>query len=186
MKWIAYIAFTFFIVILFTAIFLPHGKLKLSKKAALNNHIMTISSSAFRNNDRMPSKYTCDGQNINPPLEFIGVPKDAKSLVLLVEDPDAPGGTYHHWSVYNMAPSTTGIEENSEPTTGTEGMTDFGKAGYGGPCPPSGVHHYHFTLYALDTQLELPDKATFNEIKTSMENHILSQTELVGVYSRVN
>jgi Raf kinase inhibitor-like YbhB/YbcL family protein len=183
MKWIFYIVLTSLIVILGTVIFRPSGTLKLNHKSQNSQTVMTITSSAFANNATIPSKYTCDGDNVNPPLTFSGVPKEAKSLVLLVEDPDAPGGTYHHWSVYNIPPTTSGIAENSKPA-GSEGITDFGTAQYGGPCPPNGSHHYHFKLYALDTMLELSSKATFNEIQNAMTNHAISSSELIGLYSR--
>ena len=158
----------------------------MNRKSASGKEGMTITSTAFKNNDRIPSKYTCDGQGINPPLSFSDIPKEAQSLVLLVEDPDAPGGTYHHWSIYNMPVSTAEISENAKDLPGQQGITDFGTAKYGGPCPPSGSHHYHFKLYALDTMLEVSDKATFNELEVAMQNHILATAELIGLYSRVN
>ena len=113
-----------------------------SQNKVLTESDMKITSSAFQNNAKIPSKYTCDGENVNPPLQFLDVPNDAKSLVLIVDDPDAPSKTWVHWVVYNIGTKTSEVKGNSVPEGGIEGMTDFGKPGYGGPCPPSGVHRY--------------------------------------------
>lgn len=145
---------------------------------------MKITSSAFQNNAKIPSKYTCDGENVNPPLQFLDVPNDAKSLVLIVDDPDAPSKTWVHWVVYNIGTKTSEVKGNSVPEGGIEGMTDFGKPGYGGPCPPSGVHRYFFKLYALDTTLDLPQNATKQMVEEKMKGHILDKAELIGLYSR--
>lgn len=145
---------------------------------------MKILSSAFKNNAEIPSKYTCDGDNVNPPLEFVGIPESAKSLVLIVDDPDAPTNTWIHWVVYSISPKTTNVEKNSIPEGGIEGMTDFGKLGYGGPCPPSGTHRYFFKLYALDTTLNLPQSATKQMIEQKMQGQIIDQAGLIGLYSR--
>lgn len=143
---------------------------------------MVISSPAFENNRDIPAKYTCDGDNVNPPLEISDVPEETKSLLLIVDDPDAPMGTWIHWTVWNINPQTKAIEENSVPQGATEGMTDFGQPGYGGPCPPSGTHRYFFKLYALDTALQLDSSAKVNDLETAMEGHILAQAELIGLY----
>lgn len=140
--------------------------------------------SVFKNNENIPKKYTCDGENINPPLEISGVPEDAKSLVLIVDDPDAPMGTWVHWTMWNIDPKTEKIEENNVPYGAVEGMTSFKKLGYGGPCPPSGVHHYYFKIYAIDTMLALSKKADKLEIEKEINGRILDQAELVGLYSR--
>lgn len=145
---------------------------------------MKISSSAFGNNEKIPKKFTCDGQDLNPPLKFEEVPQNAKSLVLIMDDPDAPGRIFVHWTIWNIPPETREIAENTVPAGAVLGMTDFGKAGYGGPCPPSGTHRYFFKLYALDTTLQLPSSATKAEVEALMSGHILSQTELIGLYSR--
>ena len=146
--------------------------------------IMKLESSVFENNGNIPSKYTCDGENVNPPLEISEVPENTKSLVLIVDDPDAPMGTWVHWTVWNISPKTTEISENSVPEGAVEGITDFGKPGYGGPCPPSGTHRYFFKLYALDTTLDLGSSAKAKDIEKAMEGHILDKAELVGLYSR--
>lgn len=147
---------------------------------------MNISSPVFKNNEPIPPKYTCDGENISPPLQISGAPEGAKSLVIIVDDPDAPGRTFVHWTVWNIDPEIGEIPENSVPKGGKEGMTDFGRPGYGGPCPPSGVHRYFFKLYALDTILDLPEGATKQDIEQAMQNHILAKCELIGLYSRLS
>ena len=145
---------------------------------------MKIASAAFANNSKIPSKYTCDGENVNPPFEFIDIPKKAKSLALIVDDPDAPSRVWVHWVVYNINPTTTKVDENSVLQDGIEGMTDFGKPGYGGPCPPSGTHRYFFKLYALDITLDLPPNATREMLEKTMQGHIIDKAELIGLYSR--
>jgi len=131
---------------------------------------MTLSSPAFPNNGAIPSKYTCDGANVSPPLTIGDVPSGTKSLALTVDDPDAPGGTFTHWLVWKIPPTTTSIGEGEH--IGTEEKSSFGKPGYGGPCPPSGLHHYVFTLYAL------ADEAPPSKGK------VIAQTQLIGTYKR--
>lgn len=145
---------------------------------------MKIESPAFLNNTPIPAKYTCDGENINPRLIISGVPENAKSLVLIVDDPDAPGAVWVHWTVWNIKPETTAIAENSAPKEAVEGITDFGKSGYGGPCPPSGTHRYFFKLYALDITIELEPTAKAKDLEKAMQGHILAQAQLVGLYKR--
>lgn len=145
---------------------------------------MELKSLAFENNENIPAKYTCDGDNINPDLEIRDVPAEAKSLTLIVDDPDAPSGTFVHWVLFNIDPTTKFIDEDSVPDHAIEGETSFAKPGYGGPCPPLGTHHYHFKLYALDTMLELGPEANKLEVEKTMEDHIIAQTELVGLYSK--
>lgn len=169
------------------AFFLLNTKLKetsVSQNRVATKSNMKITSSAFSHNSKIPSKYTCDGENINPPLQFVDVPSSAKSLALIVDDPDAPAKTWVHWVVYNIDPQTSEVKENSIPQGGIEGTTDFGKPGYGGPCPPSGVHRYFFKLYALDSALDLPQKAGKQIVEEKMKEHIIDQTELIGLYSR--
>lgn len=150
---------------------------------------MNIESNAFAYNGKIPAKYTCDGENVNPPLAWSSAPENTKSLVLIMDDPDVPkyireDGLWVHWTLWNIAPEIRTIEENSVPQGAVEGMTTFGKPGYGGPCPPDREHRYFFKLYALDTMLSLPSFATKNELEKAMQNHILAQAELVGVYER--
>ncbi len=141
-----------------------------------------IESSSFKNNEAIPSDYTCDGKNINPALIISGVPANAESLVLIMDDPDSPGGTWVHWTIWNIDPKTKGIPENNVPAGAVEGVTDFGTPGYGGPCPPPGTHRYFFKLYALDIMLDLDTSATARDIQEAMQGHILDSTELIGLY----
>jgi Raf kinase inhibitor-like YbhB/YbcL family protein len=145
---------------------------------------LKISSSAFAHNGSIPSKYTCDGADVSPPLAIESVPPEVKSLVLIVDDPDAPVGTWVHWVVWNISPATKEIKENSVPPGASQGMTDFRKQKYGGPCPPSGTHRYFFKLYALDSLLTLSSNSTKARVEGAMKGHILAQTELIGLYSR--
>lgn len=142
---------------------------------------LSVSSSAFENNKLIPAKYTCDGANVNPPLTIEGVPDGAKSLVLIVDDPDAPMGTFDHWVVWNIPP-TSKIEENAVP--GTEGVNDFRKRSYGGPCPPYGTHRYFFKVYALDTKLDLSPNSRKKDVEKAMQGHVLAKGELIGLYRR--
>lgn len=145
---------------------------------------MRIYSSAFQDNTLIPEKYTCDGQNVNPPLKFENVPAAAKSLALIVDDPDAPRGTWVHWVVWNIDPKTTEIKEHSVPAGAHQGVTDFKRNDYGGPCPPSGTHRYFFKLYALDTMLPLSQRTTKADLEKAMQGHIIEKTETVGLYRR--
>lgn len=145
--------------------------------------VMVLSSSAFENNGIIPSEYTCDGSNISPPLIITNVPKNAQSLALIVEDPDAPIGTVTHWIVWNIPPQKSQFVKG-EKIDFPQGLTIFGTTGYGGPCPPSGTHRYFFKLYALDSMLELSDGSTKENLVQSMNGHILEQATLIGKYSR--
>lgn len=143
---------------------------------------MKIVSPLLKDQGQILPKFTCDGQNITPPLQFVDVPQKTQSLVLIVDDPDAPGGTWVHWVLFNIEPDTTFIDEGK--TAGMDGTNSFGKTGYGGPCPPSGSHRYFFKLYALDTVLMRKDHPTGAEVEQAMEGHILEQASLVGNYKR--
>jgi len=145
---------------------------------------MKITTTAFQEGGNIPSKFTCDGADANPPLRFEGVPAEAKSLALIVDDADAPGGLFTHWLVWNIDPTTTTVEENSAPANGVQGRNDFGKSGYGGPCPPSGTHRYFFKIFALDRQLDLAAGSKRAQLDAQMRGHILAQGELMGRYSR--
>jgi Raf kinase inhibitor-like YbhB/YbcL family protein len=142
-----------------------------------------LTSTAFENNTDIPQQYTCDGGDINPPLIFKNVPRGARSLALTVSDPDAPSGRWSHWVICNIRPNIGQIAENTSP--GTEGLNDFGKDTYGGPCPPGGkLHHYIFHAYALDTILNINNRPTINEVEKAVEGHIIAQTQLVGTYRK--
>lgn len=147
---------------------------------------MKLESPNFNHQGFIPSKYTCDGENVNPELRISEVPEGTASLVLIVNDPDAPGKTFTHWTVWNINPKIKMIAENSVPSGSKEGLTDFGRPGYGGPCPPSGIHHYHFHLFALDTKLDLPSSASEETLREVMAGHILATAELIGLYQRKN
>lgn len=145
---------------------------------------MKITSSVFEEGGDIPSKYTCDAENINPPLSISNVPDNAKSLVLIVDDPDAPMGTWNHLLAWNIDPGTTEIEEGKIPESAVLGKNDFGENEYSGPCPPSGTHRYYFKLYALDTMLDLDSNSGRSELEKAMEGYIVSQASLMGKYSR--
>jgi Raf kinase inhibitor-like YbhB/YbcL family protein len=142
---------------------------------------LIVKSPAFANNGFIPTKYTCDGEDVNPSISIEGIPDGTQSLALIVDDPDAPMGTWDHWIVWNIPPSGK-IEENSVP--GVEGLNDFRKHSYGGPCPPSGTHRYFFKIYALDTKLNLNANTRKKDLEKAMQGHILAKGELVGRYSR--
>lgn len=139
---------------------------------------LKVTSPAFQQGEKIPAKYTCDGENVNPELIIENIPAGTKSLVLVVEDPNAPTGTWVHWVLFNIPP-TNNIKENSVP--GDEGMNDFKKTTYGGPCPPSGSHRYYFRVYALDSMLNL-SFATKADVELEMKEHILAKGELMGKY----
>lgn len=145
---------------------------------------MKLTSSAFENSQYIPSKYTCDGVNVNPPLLIVGAPENTKSLVLIVDDPDAMNGDWTHWTIFNVPPDTKEIKEDGASAGAIEGKTDFRNPGYGGPCPSSGIHHYQFKLYALDAILSLDAMASKKDIEKAMEGRILAQDLLVGLYKR--
>jgi len=142
-----------------------------------------VTSSAFRQAGNIPSKFTCDGDNKNPPLQIAEIPSGAKSLALVVDDPDAPGGLFTHWLVWNISAKADAIAEANAPT-GVQGTNDFGKSGYGGPCPPSGMHRYSFKIFALDRELDLPSGSKRSQLDAAMKGHIVGQGELIGRYSR--
>lgn len=144
---------------------------------------MKLTSSAFKDGGFIPSRYTADGEDISPPLEIDDVPKRTVALALVMDDPDAPMGTWGHWIIWNIPPATGKIEEGKAPQ-GVKGMNDFGKLEYGGPAPPGGTHTYVFKLYALDKKLDLKEGAAKLELEKSMQGHILSQARLKGKYSR--
>ncbi len=145
---------------------------------------MKLSSPAFRHNNPIPASYTCDGRDINPPLAIADVPAGARSLALIVDDPDAPRGTWVHWVLWNIDPATSAIPEHSIPRGASEGLNDFRKQHYGGPCPPSGTHRYFFKLYALDRTLDLGPATSAKSLETAMKGHVLEQQTIIGLYSR--
>jgi len=144
---------------------------------------MKITSSAFQEGANIPSKFTCDGENTSPPLQIADIPSEAKSLALVLDDPDAPSGLFTHWAVWNIPPQTGSVREGSAPK-GAQGANDFGKSGYGGPCPPSGTHRYYFKVFALDRELDLPSGAKRGQLDAAMKGHVVAQGDLIGRYSR--
>lgn len=141
---------------------------------------MEITSTAFDEGGSIPAKYTCDGRDISPPLSWSGVPPGTESLVLIVDDPDAPGGTFIHWVLYDVPPGTEGLGEGE--SAGSAGSNDFGDKGYGGPCPPSGTHRYRFQLFALDSELGLETGASRQRVEDAMEGHMIASDRLTGRY----
>ncbi|OGQ21520.1 MAG: hypothetical protein A3I05_03700 [Deltaproteobacteria bacterium RIFCSPLOWO2_02_FULL_44_10] len=147
---------------------------------------LTLKSNGFDANGLIPQKFTCDGKDISPELEWSGVPAGTKSLALIVDDPDAPMGTWDHWLLFNIPMNVTKFSEGmkARPLGTIEGKNSWNRTGYGGPCPPDREHRYFFKLYALDTTLSLKTGATKKEIEKAMQGHILAQTELIGRYDR--
>lgn len=145
---------------------------------------LSLTSPNFVQHGFIPEKYTCEGKDVNPELIITHVPIRTKSLVLIVEDPDASAGIWVHWLLWNISPAQKTIKENSSPVGAVQGINDFGKRGYGGPCPPWGTHRYFFKLFALDTMLNLKDDSNKQNIENAMKGHIISQTELIGLYKK--
>jgi len=143
-----------------------------------------ISSPAFENNGKIPSTYACDGVNINPPLKIENIPREAKSLALVFDDTDAPRGSYVHWILWNIDPGVKELKENSVPEGAIQGMNDFKKQNYGGPCPPRRAHKYVFKIYALDTRLDLSPNSTKTDLEKAMKGHILAQAQWMGTYKK--
>jgi len=144
---------------------------------------MKLTSPAFTHNGAIPSEYTCDGADLSPPLSISDVPPNAKSLALVMDDPDAPVGTWDHWVVYNIPPSVSQINKGEEPN-GDPGANSWSRFGYGGPCPPSGTHRYFFKLYALDTELKFQESPSKKDLESAMQGHIIAKAELMGTYKR--
>lgn len=168
------------IAILFCGILLKSGRDYLSKIKEGNMKLTTV----FEHNGKIPSKYTCDGEDAAPELTISNVPENAKELVLIVDDPDAPMGTWVHWLVYNISVETKSIDYKNLPDSVKQGKTDFQRIGWGGPCPPYGTHRYFFKLYALDKELKLPEGLTKQQLETAIHDHVIEKTELIGLYKR--
>jgi Raf kinase inhibitor-like YbhB/YbcL family protein len=169
----------------------PQPQTQLPESSATNQNKPQIKlvSTSFKDGESIPRPYTCDGVNVSPPLEWIGAPKTAKTIAIVCDDPDAPGGTWVHWVLYNLPAENIGLVENLPATEnlkagGFQGKNDFQKIGYGGPCPPSGTHRYFFHVYAIDIELPLKAGATKAELVKAMEGHVLTQGQLMGTYQR--
>jgi len=174
----------FIVTGLILAIALINGCAQQTPNTPITNNSMKLTSLAFTNNETIPAKYTCDGEDLSPPLAISEVPPKVKSLALIVDDPDAPAGDWVHWTLWNIKAETAAIEEDTVPQGATEGYTDFGKPGWGGPCPPSGIHHYQFKLYALDKVLDLPASARKADLEKAMAEHTVASIVLVGLYQK--
>lgn len=161
---------------------LVYSKKRNTQKALPMPGHFKLLSPAFDSDERIPVRYTCQGDNVSPPLEFSGVPSDTQSLALVLHDPDAPNGDYLHWAIWDIHPGITDIPEGAVPLGAVEGRNDFGDQGYGGPCPPSGVHHYEFDAYALDASLKLPAGSERDKVMAAIESHRLAKTTLVGTF----
>ena len=151
--------------------------------------VFTLTCPAFTDGAAIPAVYTCEGRDVSPPLAWTEPPSGTKSFALISDDPDAPGKTWVHWVVYDLPAAARALPEayppDDERPDGTrQGMTDFGRIGYGGPCPPSGTHRYEFRLYALDARLALPAGAVKSQVETAMQGHVLAQARLLGTYRR--
>jgi len=167
----------------------PVAQLPPANQSTQKNPEFKLTSAAFKEGQPIPSIYTCDGVNVSPPLEWSGLPKSARAIAIIADDPDAPGGMWVHWVLYNLPAANIGLVENLPATEklvagGFQGKNDFEKIGYGGPCPPSGTHRYFFKIYALDAELSLNAGATKAEVEKAMEGHIVSQAQLMGTYKR--
>jgi Raf kinase inhibitor-like YbhB/YbcL family protein len=151
---------------------------------------LALTTTSFEPDGYIPEKFTCDGEDITPDLSWDGAPEGTETYVLIVDDPDAPGRVFTHWVVYNIPPNVRGFEEGMSAfeivkAGASQGKNDFGQVGYGGPCPPQGKpHHYHFRLYALDTELDIPSGLGKNTVLSVMKGHVLAETEIVGLYRR--
>ncbi len=175
---------TFLLIVFIPVIYISLNNFKLK---SLNQEIkisnMEITSTAFDNNQNIPSKFSCDGQSVSPALKFSNIPDNVKSLALIVEDPDAPLGTWTHWIVWNIPPSKVSIEEG-EVGFGIFGTNSSGHKKYDGPCPPNGEHRYFFKLYALNSILDLNPASQRNDLLLTITDHIIVEAELMGKYSR--
>jgi Raf kinase inhibitor-like YbhB/YbcL family protein len=165
--------------IIVVLLFSPSLNKEVSSMAALH-----ITSPAFQNNGSIPRQYTCDGKDINPPLEIENCPTEAKSIAFICDDPDASVGTWVHWVLWNIDPNTKEISENAVPQGAVEGMNDFKRHAYGGPCPPSGTHRYFFKVYALDTMLDISPNSTKSALEKAMKGHIIAEGQIIGLYKR--
>ena len=148
-----------------------------------------VTSTAFKEGQLIPANYTCDGTNVSPPLKWEQVPPETKSIVLISDDPDAPAGTWVHWVMWNIPADSKGLPENVPPDAqlpdgSRQGITDFHRPGYGGPCPPSGTHRYYFRVYALDVVLDIPDESAKQNLLDAMKGRILAEGSLMGRYKR--
>lgn len=179
----------FCIIIVFLICSLFYYKESSLFKYSLNTeNNMILKSNSFKNNNEIPSVYTCDGKNISPDLHIYNVPKNTKELALIADDPDALSRTWTHWTVWNIPSNVKKIEEGRVPKGSLQGLTSFGSVGYGGPCPPagSGIHRYFFRIYALKNNINLDNGSTVKELKEKIADNIIDSAEIVGLYGNNN
>jgi Raf kinase inhibitor-like YbhB/YbcL family protein len=167
----------------------PVAQQPAADKPKENSGVVKLTSAAFKEGQPIPATYTCKGVNVSPPVEWSGVPKTARTIAIIADDPDAPSGTWVHWVLYNLPADNIGLVENVPVTEnlkagGFQGKNDFGRIGYSGPCPPSGTHRYFFKMYALDAELPLKAGATKAEVEKAMAGHIVAQGQLMGTYGK--
>jgi Raf kinase inhibitor-like YbhB/YbcL family protein len=165
----------------------PTAPFEAVSKSLKGDDTMTfeLASSAFANGEEIPTKYSCDGEDVSPPLQWGEPPEGTQTLALIVDDPDAPVGVWDHWLLFNLPADLRALPEQAGPPPGSVGgKNSWGRTGYGGPCPPRGTHRYFFKLHALDTTLDLPAGAGKAQLFQAMEGHILAQAELMGTYVR--
>jgi Raf kinase inhibitor-like YbhB/YbcL family protein len=168
------------VFVIFSLLFVSH----VAGKEGFKKDTLKVLSPVFEHNGTIPSKYTCNGLNVNPPILIKYVPEGTKSLALIVDDPDAPAGIWVHWVLWNIHPGTKELREDAVPKGAQQGMNDFRKRSYDGPCPPSGTHRYFFRLYALDTTLTLRPDATKADLEKAMKGHIIEKAHIIGLNKR--
>ncbi|MDP4038934.1 MAG: YbhB/YbcL family Raf kinase inhibitor-like protein [bacterium] len=173
-----------FIVVATTIFFYNKYSVSPMDKIIIKESKMKITSNAFADNNSIPKKYTCDGENISPALSIGNIPDNTKTMVLVMDDPDSPSGNFLHWMVWNINPNTNEITENTVPASGIVGFNDFGELKYGGPCPKSDEHHYHFKIYAINTNLNLSGNIKREDLEKAINGHILDKAILIGTYKR--
>ncbi len=147
---------------------------------------MKITSPSFRENGMIPERFTCEEEDVNPSFQIYAVPLEAKSLAIMMHDHDAPSGDFVHWLIWNIDPEVGKISESMTPIGAQEGTNDFGEVGWGGPCPPSGMHRYEFHFYALSISIDLPSSGTKNDLRDLMDGYILDEASIVGLYKKQN
>ena len=184
MRTVLIILIIIIIILLFSGFIYLQNKKPAGLKIMDYKNVIKVTSTAFSQGGIIPAKYTCDGQNINPDISIEDVPESAKSLVLIVDDPDSPRGVFTHWILYNIDPKAKKIAENTMPKGAINGKNDFGNEKYGGPCPGSGTHRYFFTVIALDTVLNIPSGDDRKITDKAIESHIIGQGQLMGKYAR--
>lgn len=172
-----------FLIVVFSMIMPDYSQNRRTYSASFKGGFMELKS-VFLNNERIPSKYTCDGENSGPELYVSGVPSNAKSLVLIIDDPDAPMGLFTHYVLFNIPVDTSKLLPSQPPKSAIEARNDFGQNAYGGPCPPNGTHRYFFKIFALDKTINLQTGVVRQKVDDEMRGHVLEDAQLIGLYAR--